>query len=170
MKKDEEDSLGAGWTDVMAMNVAMLLCTDGSPEDFMEHHGISREYYDWLLDNKLFMDRVTALKTDIMENGLDFKQKSRALAGDMLELAYGLAVNPSTSATVRADMAKSIVSWAGLGASKEQAVTSSGGMSVVINMDPNVRTQTPPPKVGKKDEIVVDISDGLAGIGVDRSD
>lgn len=124
------------WSDRLAFDVALKLEGSGEPlKSILDTHKITKEVLESFLGDPTFKKRLEQLRTDIRENGLTFKLKAKSQAEDLLTTSWLLIHSPDVSPTVKADLIKSTVKWAGLEAKDVQDTTTSGGVTITINLD-----------------------------------
>lgn len=126
------------WSDRLAFDVALTL--EGSGEtlnEIIQRHNITSN--DMLAFNAdpVFLKKVESYRTEVREKGMTFRLKARAQAEELLTTSYLLIHDPSVSATVKADLIKSTVKWAGLEPKGETTVDAGGGVKITINLGPN---------------------------------
>jgi hypothetical protein len=123
------------WPDRLALDVALTL--EGSGEtmaEVMARYEINAETMLLIGADPVFKRKVKDYRTDIIDKGLTFKVKARAQAEEYLQTSYLLIHDPSVPATVKADLIKSTVRWAGLEPKGEVVATDGGGVSITINL------------------------------------
>lgn len=100
-----------------------------APANICRAYGITRDDFAVLVNHpvfiKAFQEAVEALKVE----GMSFKVKARLQAEAYLDTAFAMAVNPGTSDSVRADIIKNTVRWAGY-----DAKAAEGGQSANFNI------------------------------------
>ena len=124
------------WSDRLAFDIALTLEGSGeSLDEVMQRHEISAE--DMLHFNKdpIFLKKVDVYRADIRDKGMTFKLKARAQAEELLTTSWLLIHDPAVSPSVKADLIKSTVKWAGLEPKNdEDAGQSAGGVKIMINL------------------------------------
>lgn len=123
------------WNDRLAFDIALRL--EGSGEDvahILSRHGIDANTLVGLKKDPVFVRRVDDYRSEIQTKGLTFRLKARAQAEELLTTSWLLIHNPDVSPTVKADLIKSTVKWAGLEVTKDEAVSTGGGVSITINL------------------------------------
>jgi len=135
------------WSDKFAFDLALHMEGSGEPvEDILSAYGYTiDDLAAWQLDTT-FTKRIDEWREEISTNGLTFKAKARAQADELLATSWGLIHDHSTPATVKADLIKSTVKWAGLEAPvKEEGGDLSGGVTIHINLDKSVTVEAETP-------------------------
>lgn len=124
------------WTDQLALEVALSLEKSGDPfDEIMERNGLSSDDMLRLNQDPLFLKRIEHFRKEIRENGLSFKLKAKMQAEELLKTSWQIIHDPATSPTVKADLIKSTVKWAGYEPKNDTAVqTSTSGVSITINL------------------------------------
>ena len=125
------------WSDKLAFDIALRLEGSGDDlNDLLDKHRIT--VADLLSLNKdgVFLRQVDNYRTEIHERGLTFRLKARAQAEELLLTSWSLIHAAEVSPTVKADLIKSTVKWAGL-EPKDGAPTAGdagGGVKITINL------------------------------------
>lgn len=79
---------------------------------------------------KAYQEAIEMLKVD----GMTFKTKARMQADDYLGTAFAMVKNPNISDSVRADLIKSTVRWAGLDAKAVDVAGGNNAFNIQINL------------------------------------
>jgi hypothetical protein len=90
-------------------------------------HRLSFDQLNALLCTPGFQIQVAHFRKDLHENGETFRAKARVQAEMMLETSYKLVHADSTPASVKADLIKSTVEWAGLKPNPKATLDTPGG-------------------------------------------
>jgi len=124
------------WNDRLAFDMALRLEGSGEAmQDIMARHGIDAATLIALKKDPVFIKRVDDYRTEIQAKGLTFKLKARAQAEELLTTSWLLIHNPDVSPTVKADLIKSTVKWAGLDSKGDNDTgESAGGVRITINL------------------------------------
>ncbi len=77
-----------------------------STEDIFAAYGYTPEAAAELMESPAFTGLLSRIGVEIRENGLSFKMKAKAIAEELLPVAFDLAKDPLQSAAVRADLIK----------------------------------------------------------------
>lgn len=124
------------WNDRLAFDVALTL--EGSGETLQEvitRHNISANSILMFNADPIFLKKVEGYRTEVREKGLTFKLKARAQAEELLTTSWLLIHDPAVSPSVKADLIKSTVKWAGLEPKDTGPQESnSGGVKITINL------------------------------------
>jgi hypothetical protein len=124
------------WNDRLAFDVALTL--EGSGESLQEvvtRHAITTNDVLQFNQDPVFLKKVEHYRSEIREKGVTFKLKARAQAEELLTTSWLLIHDPGVSPTVKADLIKSTVKWAGLEPKGDVAVDSgTGGVKITINL------------------------------------
>lgn len=129
------------WNDRLAFDVALTLEGSGDtlPEVITRHNISTSDILAFNAD-PVFLKKVEHYRTEVREKGLTFKLKARAQAEELLTTSWLLIHDPGVSPTVKADLIKSTVKWAGLepkDASPQDQGT--GGVKITINLGSDPR-------------------------------
>ncbi len=119
------------------MDVALLMEGSGEPlKEILNQHALSIDDMGRFNADKIFLRKITQLRTEIREKGMTFRLKARAQAEELLVTSWTLIHSPDVSPAVKADLIKSTVKWGGLEPAKDAIVAgeATGGVSIVINL------------------------------------
>jgi hypothetical protein len=107
---------------------------DMSVADVCKAHDVTRERLQVLVAHPVFVkayqEAVEMLKVD----GMSFKTKARLQAEDYLGTAHAMVKNPNTTDSVRADLIKSTVRWAGYDAKAVDVGAGGNAFNIQINL------------------------------------
>lgn len=123
------------WNDRLAFDVALLL--EGSGEtlhDVLERHHLDADDLLVYRADPVFLRRVGDYRNEVRDKGMTFKLKARAQAEELLTTSWLLIHDPAVSPTVKADLIKSTVKWAGLEPKEATPMESAGGVRITINL------------------------------------
>lgn len=123
------------WNDRLCFDIALRL--EGSGEDLTEilqRHKVTPTELMEFSHDPVFDKKVRSFRDDIRDKGLTFRLKARAQAEDLLTTSWTLIHDPDVSPSVKADLIKSTVKWAGLEPKGDEQSTSTGGVSITINL------------------------------------
>jgi len=134
---------GQAWTDRFAFDIALRLENSGEPlAEILSQHNMTRADLAWVNQDPLFLGRVRRYRDEIGKDGITFKMKARVQADDLLTTSWVLIHNPATPASVKADLIKSTVKWAGLEPKNDENIlgagSAAGGVKIFINMPDNM--------------------------------
>jgi hypothetical protein len=124
------------WSDKLAFDVALRLEGSGDElNNLLDKHHITTVDLLALSSDGVFLKQVANYRDEIHERGLTFRLKARAQAEELLLTSWKLIHAPEVSPTVKADLIKSTVKWAGL-EPKDGAQTgdAGGGVKITINL------------------------------------
>jgi len=103
------------WSDRLAFDVALTLEGSGeSLSEVMERHDINADAMLRFNNDPVFLKKVDSYRTEIRDKGMTFKLKAPAQAEELLTTSWLLIHDPAVSPSVKADLIKSTVKWAGL--------------------------------------------------------
>ena len=106
-----------------------------TPRNICAVYGLTRDQFGALIAHPVFVkayqEAVEALKVE----GMSFKVKARLQAEAYLDTAFTMAQNAGTSDSVRADIIKNTVRWAGYDA-KAAEVGNGSNFNILINLNP----------------------------------
>jgi hypothetical protein len=124
------------WTNRLAFDLALRLEGSGDPlDEILQRHSITAA--DLMVFNKdtTFHKKISDFRDEIRDKGITFKLKARAQAEELLKTSWLLIHDPGVSPTVKADLIKSTVKWAGLEPKPDVATENpTGGVKITINL------------------------------------
>lgn len=124
------------WTNRLAFDLALRLEGSGDPlDEILARHGITAA--DIMVFNKdaTFHKKISDFRDEIRDKGITFKLKARTQAEELLKTSWLLIHDPGVSPTVKADLIKSTVKWAGLEPKTDiSADGTPGGVKITINL------------------------------------
>lgn len=124
------------WTDRFAFDIALRL--EGSGEklpEILKTHDFTRSDFLTIQNDPVFKKSVQNYRNEIREKGMTFKLKARAQAEELLSTSWIIIHSPDVPASVKADLIKSTVKWAGLEPKDTPTVGAAGGVTISINLD-----------------------------------
>lgn len=123
-----------GWPPMLPVELALR---ERPVQEVCEAHGIDVAKWGELKQNANFVKAVEAAVAEMKRDGMGFKVKARLQAEAMLTKSWNMINQPDAevSPTVKADLIKSTVKWAGLDGSRELAGGSSVGTALQININ-----------------------------------
>ena len=123
------------WNDRLAFDIALTLEGSGEPiAEVVQRHRIQPADLLVFKQDPVFLRKVEHYRTEIRDKGITFKLKARAQAEELLTTSWLLIHDPAVSPTVKADLIKSTVKWAGL-EPKDAAPADGGGGGVKITIN-----------------------------------
>ena len=135
------DKPGPKWSDKLALDLALVLEDKGSNKGELlkrvaDDNGVTPQDLESYMNDPSFGTALEAWRSDIKEHGMTFKMKCQAQAEALLPVAWDMVNDPKTGPSVRADIIKSIVRWAGLDFNPKSLETDTGPTqpSIIINM------------------------------------
>jgi hypothetical protein len=124
------DPAQIGWPPTLPIEVALKTASMG---EIREAYGYTPEEWMKLRDEPAFLADLAAAVEMVKTEGMSFKLKSRLQAEELLKTSWQLVHNADTPASVRADLIKSTVRWAGYDA-KDAAPSTGTGFNIQINL------------------------------------
>lgn len=152
------------WNDRLALDVAMTLeKSGGTLQEVLEEHHITADDLLAYRQDPLFLKRVEYYRVEIRDHGLTFKLKARMQAEELLATSFHLIHDPAVSPSVKADLIKSTVKWAGYEPKNEPVVEqATNGVSITINLGSSpedIRTVTAVTKEPVDEPTTIDFDD-----------
>lgn len=127
---EARDPTKIGFPAMLPVELALKL---DKPSVVCGAYGIDKDGLTALMANpsfvKAYADAVEMLKID----GMSFKAKAKMQAEELLKTSYKMVTNPATADSVRADLIKSTVRWAGWDA-KAAEVGQGASFAIQINL------------------------------------
>lgn len=100
-----------GFPPTLPMELAMHIAP---VKDICEAYGIDKDEFFALADDPTFQAAFQQAKERLQKEGMSFRIKAQLQAELLLEKSWNLIHNDNTPTTVKADLIKSTVRWAGL--------------------------------------------------------
>lgn len=114
----------------LALDVALGVDTDTILEAYdLQHHELQS-----VKQTAVFQQQLEKVNEDLTKAGGGFRLKAQAQAEALLQESFRLALDPDISASVRADMIKQNVRWAGFDNPKPEGASSDNGFNITINL------------------------------------
>jgi len=131
------------------MDVALMLEKSGDKmADVLTRHSITFDDLMRYNADPVFLKKVLHLRDEIRERGMTFRLKARVQAEELLKTSWSLIHAAEVSPTVKADLIKSTVRWAGLEPKGDVVMSDGGGgVAITINLGENSRPLPPAPIV-----------------------
>lgn len=121
-----------GYPPMLPVELALRIDT---PAAICAIYGISRDEFAQIIKHPVFIKAYQEAIESLKVDGMSFKLKARMQAEDYLKTSYQMIQDRNTSDSVRADLLKSTVRWAGYEA--KAVDTNQGGMfNIQINLGP----------------------------------
>jgi len=140
-----------GWDPRLPLDVALDI---EDPEVLCTRYGLSYEQFNDIRCTPSFHLQVAQFKKELQETGEGFRAKARVQAEILMETSFLMAQNKETPASVRADLIKSTVEWAGLKPSGKIQGDTGGGFTLTFNFP--LPSGAPAPNVPVKTGITID--------------
>lgn len=124
------------WTNRLAMDLALMLEGSGETVDeVLVRHDKTKDDLLIFVEDPVFEKRVAEYRDEIRDKGVTFRMKARAQAEELLTTSWVLIHAPDVSPSVKADLIKSTVKWAGLEPKDGNGdVNVAQGVSITINL------------------------------------
>jgi hypothetical protein len=119
-----------GWPAMLPMELALKANT---PKEICEAYGIDKEMFASICANPVFIKAYAAAVEALKIGGMSFKVKAQMAAEEFLKTSFEMVKNKNTSDSVRADLIKSTVRWAGWDA-KAAEVGQGSNFAIQINL------------------------------------
>ena len=126
------------WNDRIALDLALTLEGSGdSVAELLDHYNLERDDLRRFTADSVFNQRVKHFREEIRENGLSFKMKAKVQAEELLGTSWNLIHDIGVSPSVKADLIKSTVKWAGYEPKPDAVDMGMGSGAVRININLN---------------------------------
>lgn len=127
------DPAHLGYPATLPIEVALRTAPIG---DICKAYGLSKEDWDALRTNPLFVADVAARVEELKKDGMSFRLKARLQAEELLKTSWKLIHSSSdeVSPAVKADLLKFTIRAAGLDGSKDQAANAGNANNLQINI------------------------------------
>jgi len=130
--RDEQfDPSKIGFPPMLPVELAMHM--DTAPA-ICEAYGVDRERFLELVDDPLFVAAYQNAVEELRKDGMSFRVKAKLQAEALLAQSWKLIHSNDTPTTVKADLIKATVRWAGY-EPKGDAVGAGGGSAFQININ-----------------------------------
>jgi hypothetical protein len=123
------DPTTLGYPPMLPVELALKIDT---PAKICEIYGITRDTFSKIIAHPVFIKSYQEAVESLKVDGMSFKLKAKMQAEGYLSTAFQLVQNPHTSDSVRADLIKNTVRWAGYDA---KAVDTGQGSSFNIQIN-----------------------------------
>jgi hypothetical protein len=118
----QRDPASLGWPPTLPVEIALKTAP---MNDIRKAYGYTPDEWLRLKDDINFLADLAAAVQMVKKEGMSFKLKARLQAEEVLKTSWRLMHDEQCPPSVRADLIKSTMRWAGYDA-KEQAVTAGG--------------------------------------------
>jgi hypothetical protein len=120
-----------GWPPMLPVELAMHI--DTAPA-ICEAYGIDRERFIELTNDPLFVAAYNTAKDELRKDGMSFRIKAKLQAEALLAKSWAIIHATDTPTTVKADLIKATVRWAGY-EPKPDGALAGGGSAFQININ-----------------------------------
>lgn len=147
MNLNPSDPADVGYPATLPIELALRVAPT---KDICDAYGITAEQWDVLRGNLVFQRDLAQAVETVRQEGMSFRLKARMQAEDLLSKSYAMVVDQETPPSVRADLIKATVRWAGYDAPPQamQEKAAGAGFSITINI--------PAPAAQRDARVVVD--------------
>lgn len=120
-----------GWPPTLPVEIALKTA---SMDDIRIAYGYSKDEWAALPRNPTFLADLAAAVTMVKKDGMSFKLKAQLQAEELLKSSWRLIHDDLTPASVRSDLIKATMRWAGYDV-KDQAAAGAGGNALNIQIN-----------------------------------
>ncbi len=115
--------------------IELALKTSSIP-DILDSYGLTQEEFLDISAQPAFIASYKEAQELVKEEGMSFKLKAKMQAEEMLKTSWRIAHDPETPPSVRADLIKSTVRWAGYDKKEtENPITSTQALQINIQLN-----------------------------------
>ena len=129
------DPSSIGFPNTLPIEVALAI---QPVDEILDAYNISQEQWEVIREDPVYIEMLANAREMLKKDGMSFKVKAKLQAEELLASAWTMIHDPDTPYTVKADLIKSVIRWAGYEA---QAIASAGeagnGFSISINFNGN---------------------------------
>jgi hypothetical protein len=127
------DPAELGWPPTLPIEIALKTAPMNS---IREDYGYSMEEWMALKDNPQFLADLAAAVAMVKEDGMSFKLKAKLQAEELLKTSWRLIHAPKdeVASSVRADLIKATMRWAGYDNKDNGAGGQSNSLNIQINL------------------------------------
>jgi len=126
-----KDPAALGWPPTLPVEIALKTAP---MDEIRQAYGYSKEEWMRLKDDPRFLSDLAAAVTMVRQDGMSFKLKAKLQAEELLKSSWRMIHDATAPATVRADLIKATMRWAGYDV-KENSGGGSGGTSLNIQIN-----------------------------------
>ncbi|TXH10866.1 MAG: hypothetical protein E6R04_04185 [Spirochaetes bacterium] len=101
--------------------------------DICRSYGMSVDDLTRLMEDPVFSAALKNARNMLKKEGVSFKLKAKMQAEELLKTSWGIIHDPRSPHSVRADLIKSTVKWAGYDVSENTSVHTGSGFAININ-------------------------------------
>lgn len=101
--------------------------------DICRSYGMSVDDLTRLMEDPVFSAALKNARNMLKKEGVSFKLKAKMQAEELLKTSWGIIHDPRSPHSVRADLIKSTVKWAGYDTSDTASVHTGSGFAININ-------------------------------------
>lgn len=126
-----KDPAALGWPPTLPIEIALKTAP---MDDIREAYGYDRDEWMRLKDDPTFLaDLATAVQM-VKKEGMSFKLKAKLQAEELLKESWRMIHDSTAPATVRSDLIKATMRWAGYDVKEAAAGTGVAGLAIQINL------------------------------------
>lgn len=120
-----------GWPPTLPIEIALKTAP---MDEIRSAYGYSQAEWDALPQNPLFISDLAAAVEVVKKDGMSFKLKAQLQAEELLKQSWRMIHDDQAPASVRADLIKATMRWAGY-EQKEAAGAAAGGNALNIQIN-----------------------------------
>jgi hypothetical protein len=128
-----KDPAAIGWPPTLPVEIALKTAP---MSEIREAYGYSLDEWMALKGDPAFLADLAAAMQMVKKEGMSFKLKARLQAEELLKTSWRLIHAPQDEvpSSVKADLLKATMRWAGYDVKEQAAVTGGAGLNIQINL------------------------------------
>lgn len=125
-----DDPASIGWPPTLPVEIALKTAP---MNDIREAYGYTEDEWMMLKDNPRFLADLSAAVRMVKKEGMGFRIKAQLQAEELLKTSWRLIHDAAAPSTVRADLIKATMRWAGY--DNREQVAGAGGPNFAIQIN-----------------------------------
>lgn len=120
-----------GFPPMLPLELALKIDT---PRAICEAYNITKEQFEVMIKHPLFIQAYQHHVEELKQDGMSFKKKAQIQAEEHLKTAWAMIQDPKTADSVRSELIRSTVRWAGYEPKSGGNAEHGGGFQININL------------------------------------
>lgn len=125
------DPSRVGYPPMLPYELAMRT---GTIKEICDAYGLSKDDFSQLVQDPVFAKAYADAVEEVRKDGVSFKLKAKMQAEELLARSWAIIHSPDTPSTVKADLIKATVRWAGYEAKPGDAAGNTNAFQININL------------------------------------
>lgn len=126
-----KDPAKLGWPPTLPIEIALKTAP---MDEIRQAYGYSPEEWAALPKNPVFLSDLAAAVTIVKKEGMSFKLKAQLQAEELLKQSWRMIHDEQAPASVRADLIKATMRWAGYEVKENAAGAGGNTLAIQINL------------------------------------